>query len=72
LLPLVGATPVRHRVVKDGPVITGAGVTAGLDFALTIVSELIDDDAARAIQLAIENDPAPHTTPAALSTPDRS
>lgn len=59
LLSLVGATPVRSRVVKDGPVITGAGVTAGLDFALTIIAELIDDDAARAIQLAIEYDPAP-------------
>jgi cyclohexyl-isocyanide hydratase len=59
LLPIVGATPVRQRVVKDGSVITGAGVTAGLDFALSLVAEFTNDDVARTIQLAIEYNPAP-------------
>jgi cyclohexyl-isocyanide hydratase len=59
LLPLVGAIPVGARVVRDGPVITGAGVTAGIDFALSVAAEVSNDDIARGIQLSIEYDPAP-------------
>ena len=54
-----GATPASERVVRDGRVITGGGVTAGIDFALTVVAEVLGEDAARAIQLLIEYAPAP-------------
>ena len=59
LLPLVGATYERQRVVRDGNVFTGGGVTAGIDFALRVVADLAGADAARAVQLGIEYDPSP-------------
>ncbi|WP_447929556.1 DJ-1/PfpI family protein [Sphingopyxis fribergensis] len=59
LLPLVGAEPVKARVVEDGHVVTSGGVTSGLDFALTLIARLRGDAVAQAIQLAIEYDPAP-------------
>lgn len=59
LLPRVGATPVEARVVRDGNVFTGGGVTAGIDFALTLAAEIAGEEIAREIQLAIEYDPAP-------------
>lgn len=59
LLVPFGATPVADRVVRDGNVITGGGVTAGIDFALAVVAELRDDETAQAIQLGIEYAPAP-------------
>jgi cyclohexyl-isocyanide hydratase len=59
LLPLMGATHERARVVWDGPVITAGGVTSGIDFALRIVARLAGEDVARAIQLGIEYDPDP-------------
>ena len=59
LLPLVGATYEKARIVKDGNVITAGGVTAGIDFALSVVAEIAGEAAARAIQLGIEYDPAP-------------
>jgi cyclohexyl-isocyanide hydratase len=46
-------------VVIDGNVITGAGVTSGIDFALTVAATLEGEEAARSIQLQIEYDPAP-------------
>jgi cyclohexyl-isocyanide hydratase len=46
-------------VVRDGNVITGGGVTAGIDFALSVVAELTDPETAQAIQLQIEYAPAP-------------
>jgi cyclohexyl-isocyanide hydratase len=55
----VGAIPTQGRVVRDGNVFTGGGVTAGIDFALTIVAEIGGDKVAQGIQLAIEYDPAP-------------
>jgi cyclohexyl-isocyanide hydratase len=58
-LPMFGATPVQERVVMDGNVITGGGVTAGIDFALQVVAEIADEKAARAIQLGIEYAPDP-------------
>jgi putative intracellular protease/amidase len=54
-----GATPVRERVVRAGKVVTAAGVSAGIDMALTLTSLLADEATARAIQLAIEYDPQP-------------
>lgn len=59
LLPLFGAIPDEARVVRDGNVITGGGVTAGIDFALTLTAELASPTIAQAIQLAIEYAPAP-------------
>ncbi len=54
-----GATPVSERVVEDGKVITGAGVSAGIDMALTLAARIAGEDVAKAIQLGIEYDPAP-------------
>lgn len=73
LLPKFGADPVDERVVRDRDRITGAGVTAGVDFALVVAAELFGDTTAQAIQLAIEYRPAPpfdsgspRTAPAAV------
>jgi len=54
-----GAEPVSERVVIDGKVITAAGVSAGIDMALTLAARLAGDDLAQAIQLGIEYDPHP-------------
>jgi cyclohexyl-isocyanide hydratase len=59
LLRPFGAIPDAGRVVRDGNVITGGGVTAGIDFALSVVAELADAETAQAIQLQIEYAPAP-------------
>jgi cyclohexyl-isocyanide hydratase len=59
LLAPFGATADSARVVRDGNVITGGGVTAGIDFALTVVAELAGPETAQAIQLQIEYAPAP-------------
>ena len=59
LLAEVGAIPTQGRVVRDGCVFTGGGVTAGIDFALTIVAEIASQAVAQRIQLSIEYDPAP-------------
>ncbi|MCQ4159640.1 DJ-1/PfpI family protein [Roseomonas sp. GC11] len=58
-LALLGAIPVAERVVRDGNRITGAGVTSGIDFALSVVAELAGADLAQDIQLQLEYDPAP-------------
>ena len=54
-----GARPVSRRVVEDGKVITAAGVSSGIDMALTLAARLADERVAEAIQLAIEYDPQP-------------
>jgi cyclohexyl-isocyanide hydratase len=59
LLPLLGAEAVDERVVQDRNRITGGGVTAGIDFALVVASELFGPLVAQAIQLAIEYRPSP-------------
>jgi cyclohexyl-isocyanide hydratase len=59
LLAHFGAEPVEQRVVRDGNRITGAGVTAGVDFALLLAAELFGEPVAQRIQLAIEYRPAP-------------
>ncbi len=58
-LSLLGAEPVNERVVRDRNRITGAGVTSGIDFALTVVAELYGSEIAQNIQLHMEYDPAP-------------
>lgn len=59
LLEKFGAIAVAQRVVRDGNLLTGGGVTAGIDFALTLISEIFDADTARTLQLQIEYAPAP-------------
>ncbi len=59
LLPLVGAVHEDARVVVDGNTITAGGVTAGIDFALTLIAREAGEATAQAIQLALEYDPAP-------------
>jgi putative intracellular protease/amidase len=59
LLPLFGAIPDPARVVRDGNIITGGGVTAGIDFALTVLSEVAGDEVAQAVQLGLEYAPEP-------------
>jgi transcriptional regulator GlxA family with amidase domain len=55
-----GATPVGdRRVVEQGKVITAAGVSAGIDMALTLAARIAGDELAQAIQLGIEYDPQP-------------
>jgi len=54
-----GATPTARRVVRQGKVVTSAGVSSGIDMALTLVGEMAGADVAEAIQLAIEYDPQP-------------
>jgi cyclohexyl-isocyanide hydratase len=58
-LTAFGATPTKTRVCVDRNRITGGGVTAGIDFALTLVSMLIDRATTEAIQLRLEYNPAP-------------
>src|SRR5262249_1514562 len=58
-LSAFGATPDPARVVRDGNVITGGGVTAGIDMALTVVAEIAGDDYSQPLQLRIEYAPAP-------------
>jgi cyclohexyl-isocyanide hydratase len=58
-LEKVGAIPVKARVVRDGNLFTGGGVTAGIDFAFMLAAELAGEEAAKAIQLGLEYDPAP-------------
>ena len=54
-----GALPAKTRVCVDRNRITGGGVTAGIDFALTLVSLMVDRQTAEAIQLRLEYNPAP-------------
>jgi transcriptional regulator GlxA family with amidase domain len=58
-LGALGARPTGRRVVRQGKVITAAGVSSGIDMGLVLVAAMFGDDTARAIQLAIEYDPEP-------------
>jgi cyclohexyl-isocyanide hydratase len=62
-----GATPAKTRVCVDRNRITGGGVTAGIDFALTLVSIMVNRQTAEAIQLRLEYNPAP---PFNVGSPD--
>jgi cyclohexyl-isocyanide hydratase len=59
LLPMVGAVHEPARVVEDGNVITAGGVTAGIDFALTLIAREAGRAVAESLQLALEYDPSP-------------
>ncbi len=67
LLAAFGAIPTQGRVVRDGTLLTGGGVTAGIDFALTLAAELAGQAAAEAVQLGLEYAPVP---PFSAGTPD--
>ncbi len=68
-----GAIPVAERVVIDGKIVTGAGVSAGIDMALTLLGRVAGDEHAQFVQLMTEYDPqppnqsgSPDTAPAAV------
>jgi len=54
-----GARPTSRRVVEEGKIVTAAGVSAGIDMALTLAARIAGDEVAKAIQLGIEYDPQP-------------
>lgn len=73
LLEQLGAIPVEERIVTDGKLITGGGATAGIDFALAVIAQLVGREAAEVAQLELEYAPAPpfdagspRTAPAAV------
>lgn len=68
-LSFFGAVPVSERVAIDRNRITGAGVTSGIDFALTLAAELFGEARAKRAQLALEYDPKP---PFSGGTPENS
>ena len=68
LLTEFGAIPVDERIVRDRNRVTGAGVTAGIDFGLAMLAEMRDPDYAMATQLLAEYDPQP---PFDAGTPDK-
>lgn len=67
-LDLLGAIPSRDRVCVDRNRITGGGVTAGIDMALTMAARLVDQPTAEGIQLGIEYNPAPPFDAGSLDT----
>ena len=73
-LAAFGAIPVDQRVVRDGDIITGAGVSAGIDMALLTVEALLGRPYAQALMLQAEYAPVPpfaggrpETTPPAIA-----
>lgn len=59
LLPMTGAIASQGRVVRDGNLLTGGGVTAGIDFAFVLMAEMAGPQVAEQCQLALEYDPQP-------------
>jgi len=59
LLELFGAVHDPARVARDGNIITGGGVTAGIDFALTVLAEIAGEEYAQVVQLGLEYAPSP-------------
>jgi transcriptional regulator GlxA family with amidase domain len=55
----LGATPTLQRVVVQGKIVTAAGVSSGIDMALTLTAKIAGDEFAQAVQLGIEYDPQP-------------
>lgn len=72
MLPVVGAEPVAERVVIDRNRITAGGVTAGIDFGLTLIAQMLGDDTAKLVQLGMEYDPHPPFDAGTPSRPDAS
>lgn len=59
MLAALGAIPTEGRIVTDGNTITAGGVTAGIDFGLSVLAALVDEETAQTVQLALEYAPAP-------------
>jgi putative intracellular protease/amidase len=72
ILPKFGAQYVSERVVKQGKIITAAGVSSGIDMALTLVAEIAGPEIAKVAQLIIEYDPQPPFDSGSLTKADRS
>jgi putative intracellular protease/amidase len=72
LLPTFGAEYVEERVVKQGKIITAAGVSSGIDMALQLASIIAGDQMAKMIQLIIEYDPQPPHNTGSISKADAS
>ena len=70
-LASLGADPATGRVVTDGKYMTAAGVSAGLDMALTLAGKLAGDAVAQSVQLALECDPQPPYQAGSPSTAPR-
>ena len=72
LLQMVGATSSADRVVFDGPVVTGGGVTAGIDFGLAVIEHLDGPEMSDMIRAGLHYDPAPAPRPVAMdeTSPD--
>ncbi|MCW2730022.1 MAG: transcriptional regulator containing an amidase domain and an AraC-type DNA-binding domain [Mycobacterium sp.] len=59
-LKAFGVTPVSdERIVTEGKIVTGAGVSAGIDLGMWLAGQIAGEAKAKAIQLAIEYDPQP-------------
>lgn len=71
MLEKFGATYVHHRWVRDGKVVTSAGVSAGIDLGLALAADLTDAATARTIQLGMEYDPEPPFGPIDWTKADR-
>jgi putative intracellular protease/amidase len=67
-LRALGARPTSRRVVEQGKIVTAAGVSAGIDMALTLAARIAGDEVAQSIQLGIEYDPQP---PFSAGSPDK-
>ncbi len=67
-LPKYGVTPSTERVVIDGKYATAAGVSAGIDMALTLAGRLVGDDVAQMVQLIIEYAPEPPYAAGSMET----
>ncbi|GAA2004722.1 DJ-1/PfpI family protein [Microbacterium ulmi] len=70
MLSMLGAIPVQARVVQDGDLITGGGITSGIDFGLVVAAELFGADAAKRVQLSMEYDPRPPFDAGSPTAPD--
>ncbi|MEP0189750.1 MAG: DJ-1/PfpI family protein [Erythrobacter sp.] len=68
MLAEFGAIPVAERVVVDGKFVTGGGVTAGIDFALSLMAMIRGEEHAKLVQLSLEYDPQP---PFRSGSPDK-
>lgn len=67
-LAKMGAIPTEGRVVRDGNIYTAGGITSGIDFGLSIISDMLGEDEARTVQLAMEYAPEP---PFKCGTPEK-
>lgn len=67
-LSLFGAIPIKQRIVIDKNIITAAGVSSGIDFAIMLISILYGEDTAKEVQLRLEYDPDP---PFDAGSPDK-